>query len=549
VLEEKPEIDSNDKGVFSPLFAALFLSIGILIGIFISQENIPTDQLRTNIQKYRQILNLVENEYVDSVDVELLSDKVFNSFSQFLDPHSSYISKKEKLSFDSQFESTFEGIGVEFNMVEDTLLILGVITNGPSYKAGVRMGDKILRINNDTVSGVNKTNDEVVNIIRGPGNTKITAYIKRIGVDGIVEIEITRQRIQHKSVVASFMLNDSVGYIKIERFAENTYNEFYDCLLKLQQHNLKSLVLDLRQNGGGYLQQATFILDEFVKKGDLLLFTKGKNLKSKQLYYASKTGSFEQGNLVVWVDEFSASASEIVSGALQDNDRAWIIGRRTYGKGLVQLSYDLIDGSAFKLTISRYFTPSGRCIQKPYNQDDLLSYKMDLVNRQNSGEFFSKDSVKQNKENEFKTKLGRSVFEGGGITPDVFVPKDSIDYGKIFGKNFEFYSVNTWAIKASETEFLIYKSLKPEDLFKAKKLADQIQKSFVSYLIKQDVYPKLHNKTLPRKMLVLLKASLAKCLWGDEEYYKVLALDDVYLTKTWNYLKPVTVSEEQLITE
>lgn len=545
-MENKPEIDSDYKGVFSPLIAALFLSIGILIGIFISQENIPTDQLRTNIQKYRQILNLVENEYVDSVDVDQLSDRVFSSFSQFLDPHSSYISKKEKLSFDSQFESTFEGIGVEFNMVEDTLLILGVIPNGPSYKAGVRMGDKILRINEDTVSGVNKTNDEIVNIIRGPGNTKITAYIKRIDVEGVVEIEITRQRIKHKSVVASFMLNDSIGYIKIERFAENTYNEFYESLLKLQQNNLKSLVLDLRQNGGGYLQQATFILDEFIQKGDLLLFTKGKNLKSKQLYYASKTGSFEQGNLVVWVDEFSASASEIVSGALQDNDRAWIIGRRTYGKGLVQLSYDLIDGSAFKLTISRYFTPSGRCIQKPYDRDDLLKYKMDLVNRQESGEFFTLDSVKHNQVKEYKTKSGRIVFEGGGITPDVFVAKDSIDYGKIFGKKFEFYLVNTWAIKASETEFLIYKSLKPEDLYKAKKLSDQIQVSFVNYLKKQNIYPKLHDKKLPKKMMVLLKASLAKCLWGDEEYYKVLALEDSYLGKSWDFLKPVSIESEQL---
>lgn len=381
--------------------------------------------------KYDALLQMIRFAYVDTVNEEQLTEEAIKAVLKKLDPHSVYIPANELKEMNEPLVGKFEGVGIQFNIFEDTILVTQTIAGGPSEKLGIRAGDRIIRIDNENVAGVKMTNNGVMKRLRGDKGTKVKVEIARRNEAGVLEFMITRDRIPIYSVDAAYMADLETGYIKISRFADATVEEFKKALVELQAAGMKNLILDLSGNGGGYLNRAVELADEFLSAGKLIVYTEGLN-NPKEEMSASNTGNFEKGKLVVIIDEYSASASEIVSGAIQDHDRGLIIGRRSFAKGLVQKPMPLTDGSAVRLTIARYHTPSGRCIQKPYEKGD--EYDDDISNRMKRGELYHADSIKFVDSLAFKTSGGRTVYGGGGIMPDVFVPLDTSYSSKYLGE-------------------------------------------------------------------------------------------------------------------
>ncbi len=521
---------------FQPLGFALALAVGVLLGIYFTNNKVPTSKVNSSINKYRQVLNLIDEKYVDSVKLGQIENRVFTELASSLDPHSAYIPATDKGIVDAQLQSNFEGIGVEFQVIEDTIWVLNTIKDGPSEKAGIKPGDKIIFVDKDTATAL--SNNEIFNLLRGDAGSKTILSIRRQGIDSLVPVKVTRGRIPTSSIAIAYLLNDTTGYIKIDKFAVNTATEFSSALKKLLAEGMKDLVLDVRGNGGGFLQQATLVLEEFLPKGTMLVYTNGREKSSKQVYNSNVTGSFEKGNLVLLVDEFTASASEIVAGALQDNDRAWVVGRRTYGKGLVQISYDLLDGSAFKITVARYYTPSGRSIQKPYKDNEDKYYK-DYQTRMKSGEFFVSDSVKNNMALRYKTVNGRIVYGGGGITPDFFIPKDSLEVELNAKYPIIFQEMRIFALTRLNRHYSFLKEKTKEDFFVDSRLHDQILKDFTVFL-KEKANGLQMNKRFNPKLKNQLVALFSKLLWGDKAYYQFNNLNDPHIEQSLQLLsKPL----------
>ncbi len=421
---------SNKSSVYLPVFLFTFLAIGVLIGRFMSGEGFTTNETQKEINKYGKIIHLIEDHYVDSANIEeLVSTSIEKTFEQ-LDPHSVYIPAKYSPIEESSLEQNFDGIGIYYQLHNDTVMVEYAIENGPSKKAGIQLGDLIIAVDGEEFIGASQ--QETFAKLRGERGSKVTLTVKRL--NKVFDVEVTRGRIPTPAVDMSYVYGDTLGYIKLLKFGQNTAIEFEDALQKLTNRNIKSLIVDLRSNGGGYLDDAQKIINQFLDKNALIVYTKGKTASSNDQYFSDETGLFKKGNLIILVNQNSASASEIVSGALQDNDRALIVGRRTYGKGLVQRPFKLNDGSSLRLTISRYYTPSGRCIQKPYSKDG--KYRDELNNRLINGELYHSDSIKVNDSLVYETKNGRIVYGGGGIIPDAFIPEDSLrftpDYQKIY---------------------------------------------------------------------------------------------------------------------
>lgn len=395
------------------LMILLFIPI-----ICISQES------QENSAKFGRLLRLVESYYVDTANVGKLTEKAIVALLENLDPHSVYIPKAEVERMNEPIQGNFEGIGISFNIFKDTLLVLSTIPGGPSEKNGIRAGDRILFIDGKNVAGIGLTNNDVYGKLRGLKGTTVEIKILRKGVKELLDFTIIRDKIPVNSVDASYMLDNETGYIKLNKFSATTMNEFKTAMAELKQKSIKNLVLDLRNNGGGLLSAATDLAEEFLSAGKLIVYTEGIHNPKKE-YIATNAGSFEQGRLIVLVNENSASSSEIVAGAIQDWDRGVIIGRRSFGKGLVQQPYYLTDGSMVRLTTAHYYTPSGRCIQKPYNEG-ISDYKEDYLKRLESGEMYHADSISFPDSLKFKTKsTGRTVYGGGGIMPDIFIPLDT----------------------------------------------------------------------------------------------------------------------------
>ncbi len=373
----------------------------------------------------------ISNLYVDPVDESKVVEDAIKSMLRELDPHSTYSNPEEVKELNEPLQGNFDGIGIQFNMSTDTLFVIQTISGGPSEKVGILAGDRILEVNDTLIAGVKMPTDDVMRRLRGPRGSKVTVKVMRRGSEHPLVFTIKRDKIPMYSLDAAYMVNDKVGYIRVSRFAATTGKEFADALHKLQKQGMRDLIFDLQGNGGGYLNAATDIANQFLQKGQLLVYTEGrKNPRTE--FKAEGTGDFLDGRVVVLVDEFSASASEIVTGALQDWDRAIVVGRRSFGKGLVQRPIDLPDGSMIRLTVARYYTPSGRCIQKPY--ESIESYNKDLIDRYNRGEMLSADSIHFPDSLKCKTlKLGRVVYGGGGIMPDYFVPIDTTMYSKYYG--------------------------------------------------------------------------------------------------------------------
>lgn len=378
-----------------------------------------------NLLRIQEVLSYIRHDYVDSVSTDALGQHAIEGMLERLDPHSSYVAAEEVKMSNAQLEEDFDGIGVEFILIHDTIQVVAPIAGGPSEKAGVHAGDRIVKVNGETVAGVHISNSNVFNKLRGPRGSTVELVLARPGASGPVSVNLQRDRIPTRSVEVALMTDTKTGYIRISRFTGGTDREFRDALRDLKKRKMERLVLDLRDNPGGYLDKAIKVADEFLENGRTITYTEGKASRYNVRYKATKNGMFETGPLTVLIDEGSASAAEILAGALQDNDRAVIVGRRSFGKGLVQMPISLSDGSELKLTISRYHTPSGRCIQKAYDNKDLARYDEDLDERFNRGELFYEDSIRNADTVEYHTVAGRIVYGGGGIRPDVFVPIDT----------------------------------------------------------------------------------------------------------------------------
>ena len=418
-------IQNSKAMVRLPMLLGITLAGGMLIGATFFGGAKSLNNIGRGYTKYREILQLIENNYVDTVNTDDLVDFSIEKMLQKLDPHTAYMNPQDAIAARSQLEGGFDGIGVEFNIYKDTVYVVTPMSGGPSETAGILSGDKIIKVDDTPLAGGKIDNSMVYKALRGKRGTPVRMTILRKGEKEPKVFTVTRDRIATYSVDAAYMVDAKTGFIKVNRFSETTYDEFKTALTALKAQGMTQLMVDLRNNPGGYMDRATSIADEFISGNKLLVYTDGKDNRYDRQTHARIAGQFEEGPLVVLVDEGSASASEIVAGALQDHDRALIAGRRSFGKGLVQMPVQLSDGSELRLTISRYYTPSGRSIQKPYVMGQEGDYEKDLEKRSKRGEYYIADSIKNDPKLKFKTDGGRVVYGGGGITPDYFIPRDS----------------------------------------------------------------------------------------------------------------------------
>ena len=428
---------NSKQAILFPLLLAASVAAGLLLGHYLGRNTTASqlkgvlDRMTLPTNKLTYTLSLIENEYVDSVSMDSLSEHVIPLLVRELDPHSVYIPASEMAELNEPLEGEFDGIGVVFNMATDTVIVLNVIPQGPSDKAGVKAGDRIIEIDDSLVAGRQIPQNRIVRLLRGPRDSKVRLGIERQGISGLVDFEVVRGVIPIKSVESAFRIVDSIGYIKLGQFARTTHEEIRQALARLRAEGVTKLIFDLRGNSGGFLDQAIGVANEFLHDGQLIVYTEDR--QHRQLReYADGTGSAREMEVAVLIDEGSASSSEILAGALQDNDRGTIVGRRSFGKGLVQRQIPYSDGSALRLTTARYYTPTGRSIQKPYTIGDDESYEEELINRYRNNEFFSADSIHFADSLKRVTPGGKVVYGGGGIMPDVFVPADTTDVTRYF---------------------------------------------------------------------------------------------------------------------
>lgn len=417
---------SSNKNRLMPFLLAICLVAGILIGTFYTNHfsGNKLGIINTSSNKLNALLHIIDEQYVDTVSMFNLVEEAMPQILAELDPHSSYIPAKDLEAVNSDLKGSFSGIGVQFTIQDDTIHINSVIQGGPSEKVGLLAGDRIVEVDDFSFVGKIVTNSEAMRRLKGEKGSKVKLGIYRPGEKEILHFTVVRGDIPVKSIDAAYMINDKFGYVKVNKFGETTYPELLVALAQLSQANCKGMIIDLRGNTGGYMAAAIQMVNEFLPNNKLIVYTEGRK-SPRENYTSNGTGSSQTMPLIVLMDEGSASASEIFAGAIQDNDRGTIIGRRSFGKGLVQQPIEFSDGSAIRLTIARYYTPSGRCIQKPYEKGNDAEYEMDIITRYEHGEFFSADSIKQNIKEIYHTSLGRTVYGGGGIMPDIFVPQDT----------------------------------------------------------------------------------------------------------------------------
>lgn len=494
------------------------------------RENTRTAKSFFNIDRrspLQQVIDLISLKYVDAVNTDTLADEAIGQMLSKLDPHSLYIPPVELAEVNEDLQGEFQGIGVEFHIFNDTVNVINVLEKGPSEKAGLLVGDQFLKVEDSLVAGNNISPEKIKKLLRGPGSSKI--HVTMLRGRQKKDLVITRGTIPLPSVDAAYMVDKETGLIRINKFSQSTYEEFMQSMENLQSHGLKKLILDLRGNGGGILNEAVDIADEFLDGDKLIVYTKGDKMP-KEEYRCKRPGLFENGKLVVLTDEGSASASEVLTGALQDWDRATIIGRRSFGKGLVQEQYDLSDGSALRLTVARYYTPSGRSIQKSYKGND--EYRQEIMNRYNHGEFVNADSNKIQNGKAYKTDKGRTVYSGGGIMPDIFVPFDTSGFSPALTALYTSTTLNNFIYSyfiLHKDEFKAYKSA--IDFATNFKQEDVVWLELVSFAEKDSI--NLSNITASDKKNAQrrIKALLARQPWRNEGFYEVLNLLDPVVKK------------------
>ena len=524
--------------IYIPLFLSIAVALGIFIGSMLDYSQKKTVMLfNRNPQeaKIKRLIDFIQYDYVDKVDTDSLLDGTIRQILEKLDPHSVYIPASEHGLIAESMNGEFVGVGIQFRMYKDSLTVIKVVENGPSEKAGIKPSDRILIANNDTLYGRQLDSDYIFKTLKGEPDTKVNLTVYRKSENKFLDFTIKRGSIPIKSVVGHYMINDSLGYIKINKFASTTYDEFKEALTDLSKRNMKRLVLDLRGNPGGYMGVATQIADEFLEDDKLIVFTKNKGGKIDKSFATSK-GSFEDNKVYVLIDEVSASASEIVAGALQDNDKGTIVGRRSFGKGLVQQEMSLGDGSAVRLTVSRYYTPTGRSIQKPYDTKNGNEYYYDRATRYHNGELTSGDSIKVNDTLRYVTPKGKVVYGGGGIVPDVFVGIDTTTY---FG-GFHPRIMNDFAFDYVDTHRKDMDAWTYDDFKKNFDNDDVILKKYTS-IIEKEI--KIDPRNMPFIKLYL-KSLFAQLLFDESAFYEILNQNDLMIKKVQelesitDYVKP-----------
>lgn len=512
-----------------PILLALSISAGIWIGATFAEPKGSQNDLRAALYKLQEIMTYISRDYVDSVNTNELVEYGINKMLEKLDPHSSYIPAKDASLAQSQLDGEFDGIGVEFGIIRDTIYVVAPLTGGPSEALGIQSGDQIITVDGKTVAGIGITNRDVFDYLRGPRGSKVKVDIKRKNTSDLITYEITRDKIPQYSINASYMVDNEIGYIKVTRFAATTYEEFKKSINDLKAKGMKKLIVDLQGNPGGYMGAAINMADELLGDRDLIVSQKGKVSQYSQKAFAFRPGIFEEGSVIVLINEGSASASEILAGAIQDNDRGLIVGRRSFGKGLVQMPIDLSDGAELRLTIARYFTPSGRSIQKPYDSN-YEAYERDWVNRYEHGEFFSADSIKFNDSLKYETKKGRIVYGGGGIMPDYFVPLDTTMNSAYVTKLFNSDSSREFILDYTNKNKSRFSKVSLEDYYASFRVTDQMLNELVEYGKKNKV--EFDSKDFNRSkeyLRILIKAHLGRQLYDDNAFYKVINdINEVY---------------------
>lgn len=529
------------KKYIFPTLTIVALLVGFLIGNAISNKvnaqrfYIQNGQLFQQPEsKVDQLLQLMESAYVEDIDVDSITEDVMVEIVKYLDPHSAYIPKKDLQMVNDELSSSFTGIGVQFSIQNDTVQIVAVISGGPSEGVGLLAGDRIVTVNDSAFTGKGINNERVMHSLRGPKGTPVTIGVKRNGVSEVLNFTVTRGDIPVHSVDAKFIITpehakragEKIGFVRVNRFGENTYDEFISALATLKGQGATSYIVDLRENSGGFMDQAIRMANEFLAKGDMIVYAEGRSYPRYEAR-ANGAGRFQREPLVVLIDNFSASASEIFAGAMQDNDRATIVGRRSFGKGLVQQQLPFADGSAIRLTVARYYTPSGRCIQKPYTLGDQDDYEMDLINRYEHGEFFSADSVHYQDTTLYYTKQGRVVHGGGGIMPDVFVGRDTTLYTPYFNivanraYTYQFAYQYTDCHRKELSRYTTWQALEQH-----LKQADWLPE-FVAFAEEKGVEPNQAQIDKSRPLLErLVNAYIVRNVLNDEGFFPLFERDD-----------------------
>lgn len=534
--KENVKHNNSKQAIRLPIFIALALALGIFIGAGMNSGSVESnDSLMASMSKFRTVMNHINEYYVDDVKSSDLVESAIEEMLNNLDPHSLYIPYEEHKITGSQLEGNYEGIGVEFNIFRDTIFVVTPLSGGPSEKLGIMSGDKIIKVEDEVVAGVGINNRGVVERLRGQADSKVTITILR----GKKEIEytITRGEIPQYSLDVAYMLNPTTGYIKINRFAQTTFFEFKEAMFKLQEQGLQNLILDLTGNGGGYMEPAVKMVDEFLEDGKMIVYTKGK-FKQANFSHSSETpGDFEKGALIVLVDEGSASASEIVAGAVQDHDRGLIVGRRTFGKGLVQNYWELNDGSELRLTTSRYYTPSGRNIQKPYESGNLKAYYQEYYQRYSTGEMYSADSIKVADSLLFKTAKGRTVFGGGGIVPDYFVPLDTTENSTLVTRIFNTSSIHEFAFNYARQNSKEFEAMGLDRFISDYQVSDETFNNLLEKAESNGVKVNPGDVRKSRKMIEnYLKAFIGRGIWDNDAFFPVVNQRDEIVQRALNLI-------------
>mgnify|MGYP003289895418 FL=1 len=479
--------------------------------------------------KFEEIMRLISENYVDDVNIDSLSDEILPLLFEKLDPHSSYISAEDYKDLTDPIRGSFEGIGIQFNIQKDTIVVVQVIHGGPSEKIGLHAGDRIVTVNDSTIAGTGITNEKVIKLLKGPSGTKVSIGIKRIGTNELIPFEIVRGAIPIESVTSAYMLDDKTGFIAFDCFSQTTYNEFITAVKQFQAQGATNLIIDLRENGGGLLYTAIDLANEFLHKGDTIVFTKGRR-GDTEYYRAEGNGMFQDMKLCVLINEYSASASEIFAGAMQDNGRGTIVGRRSFGKGVVNEDFLLQDSSTIRLSTKKFYTPSGRCIQKPYN-GSLQDYDKELIDRFYRGELYDADSIMFPDSLKFTTRTGKIVYGGGGIMPDIFVPIDSIPYSEACKLITNSSTLYDFAFTYAEKNRNTLESMEFHTAF--------------SYLKKQihitDILQKQSQPRLTEKEIGIIE-KIAQCyvirdIFGDKAFYEIYNNDDSTILKALEALE------------
>lgn len=541
MLQESSSTSGNRRYyIYLPILLALMLVLGIFLGVFISFPKKSGDDKKSRsflsikfdqYDKLNDIIGYINESYVDSVNKEILIEEAIVSLLQNLDPHSGYIPASEFKAMNEPLQGSFDGIGVEFNIQRDTIVIINPIVGGPSEKVGILAGDRIVKVNDSLVAGVKIATTDVMRLLKGKKGTKVEVSIFRRGSKGLLEFTIIRDKIPSNSLDIAYMINSNTGYIKLSRFSATTHRETVEAIEKLRKEGMEKLILDLRGNGGGYLDAAINLSDEFLEPKKLIVYTDGRK-RARNYAYARRNGNFQEGPLAILIDEWSASASEIVAGAVQDNDRGVVVGRRSFGKGLVQEQIQLLDGSALRLTVARYFTPSGRSIQKPYDKD-VEKYYTEFMQRFLDGQLENADSIHFEDSLKYTTTGGRVVYGGGGIMPDIFVPLQRAERSAYFNEIANRGLIYQFAFDYTDTHREAVKTHKTAERYtKNFRITDAIFNEFVAYCKEAGVQPDNEGiRTSGKLIRMQLKAYIGRNVFGNAAFYPTLHQNDDALQK------------------